>query len=85
MPSLTRRRSDNPHQVTWHVYYGDVHVGKIGERAGVPVDVDPWHWSCGFYPGLHPGQHRYGTAIARSWTHISRSLAVSFAGSAVKR
>jgi hypothetical protein len=64
MPSLTRRRSDNPHQVTWHVYYGDVHVGKIGERAGVPVDVDPWHWSCGFYPGLHPGQHRYGTAIS---------------------
>ena len=20
------------------------------------------HWSCGFYPGLHPGQHRYGIA-----------------------
>jgi hypothetical protein len=31
-------------------------------NAGVPVDVDRWHWSCGFYPGLHPGQHRYGTA-----------------------
>ena len=58
---LTRRRSDNPHQVTWHVYFGDVHVGTIGERAGVPVDVDQWKWSCGFYPGLHPGQHRYGT------------------------
>ncbi|SHN86774.1 hypothetical protein [Bradyrhizobium erythrophlei] len=41
MPALTRRRSDNPHQVTWHVYWGDVHVGTIGERAGVPVDVDP--------------------------------------------
>jgi hypothetical protein len=50
MPALTRRRSDNPHQVTWHVYYGDVHVGTIGERAGVPVDVDRWGWSCGFYP-----------------------------------
>ena len=61
MPHLTRRRSDNPHQVTWYVYYGDVRVGSIGERAGVPVDVDQWHWSCGFYPGLHPGQHRYGT------------------------
>ena len=61
MPILTRRRSDNPHQVTWHVYFGDVHVGTIGERAGVPVDVDQWQWSCGFYPGLHPGQHRYGT------------------------
>jgi hypothetical protein len=52
----------NPHQVTWHVYYGDVHIGMMGQRAGVPVDVDQWQWSCGFYPGLHPGQHRYGTA-----------------------
>jgi hypothetical protein len=40
MPVLTRRRSDNPHHETWHVYYGDVRVGSIGERAGVPVDVD---------------------------------------------
>jgi hypothetical protein len=39
-----------------------VHIGSIGERAGVPIDVDQWKWSCGFYPGLHPGQHRYGTA-----------------------
>jgi hypothetical protein len=62
MPHLTRRRSDNPHQVTWHVYYDDVSVGLIGERAGVPVDVNQWKWSCGFYPGLHPGQHRGGTA-----------------------
>jgi hypothetical protein len=62
MPSLTRRRSDNPHQITWHVYYGDVHVGTIGERAGAPVDVDQWQSSFDFYPGLHPGQHRYGTA-----------------------
>jgi hypothetical protein len=61
MPILTRRRSDNPHRKTWHVYYGDVRVGLIGERAGVPVDRDQWQWSCGFYPGLHPGQHRYGT------------------------
>jgi hypothetical protein len=60
MPQLTRRRSDNPHRITWHVYYGDIRVGLIGERAGVPVDVDQWQWSCGFYPGLHPGQHRYG-------------------------
>jgi hypothetical protein len=60
MPTLTRRRSDNPHQVTWHIYFDDVRVGTIGERAGVPVDVDRWQWSCGFYPGLHPRQHRYG-------------------------
>ena len=24
--------------------------------------VDQWEWSCGFYPGLHPGQYRYGIA-----------------------
>ena len=60
MPALTRRRSDNPHRETWHICYGDERVGTIGERAGVPVGVDQWEWSCGFYPGLHPGQHRYG-------------------------
>jgi hypothetical protein len=64
MPQLTRRRSDNPHHAVWHVYFGDVRVGTIGERAGVPVDVDQWQWSCGFYPGLHPGQHRHGTAAS---------------------
>jgi hypothetical protein len=62
MPALTRRRSDNPHQVTWHVYYGDVHVGTIGERVGVPVEADQWKWSCGFYPGCEPDEHRHGTA-----------------------
>jgi hypothetical protein len=62
MPQLTRRRSDNPHQETWHVYYGDVHVGTIGQRAGVPVDVDPWQWSCGLHPGCEPGEYQNGTA-----------------------
>jgi hypothetical protein len=62
MPALTRRRSDSPHHVIWHIYYGDVRVGSIGERAGVPVDVDQWQWSCGFYPGSEPGEHRDGTA-----------------------
>ncbi|TYL87402.1 hypothetical protein [Bradyrhizobium cytisi] len=62
MTALTRRRSDNPEQETWHIYLDDVRVGTIGERAGVPVDVEQWGWSCGFYPGLHPGQHRTGAA-----------------------
>ena len=62
MPALTRRRSDNPHQETWHVYYCDVHVGTIGERAGVPVHLDQWKWSCGFYPGCGPSERRDGTA-----------------------
>jgi hypothetical protein len=39
-----------------------VRVGHVGRRAGVPVDVNQWEWSCGFYPGLHPGRHRYGAA-----------------------
>jgi hypothetical protein len=62
MPALTRRRSENQHHVTWQVYYDDINVGFIGERSGVPVDVVRWAWSCGFYPGLDPGQHRNGTA-----------------------
>jgi hypothetical protein len=62
MPILTRRRSDNDHQETWHVYYGDVHVGTIGERAGFPIDEDQWHWRCGFYPGCDPGEFSDGTA-----------------------
>lgn len=62
MPKLTRRSTADRHRKTWHVYYGDVHVGTIGERAGIPVHGDQWGWSCGFYPGLEPDQHRYGTA-----------------------
>jgi hypothetical protein len=43
-------------------YFGDVRVGTLGQRAGVPVDVDQWRWSCGFSPGCGPGEHRHGTA-----------------------
>jgi len=39
-----------------------VHVGTIAERVGNPFDTDPWEWSCGFYPGSHPGEHRSDTA-----------------------
>jgi hypothetical protein len=35
-------------------YYGDVDIGTIALRAGVPVDVDPWGWILGFYPGARP-------------------------------
>jgi hypothetical protein len=62
MPFLTRRRFPE-RQNCWHVYYGDVHVGTIAQRSGVPVDVDQWGWKCGFYPGLHPGQDRFGMAV----------------------
>jgi hypothetical protein len=61
MPELTRRRyAERPD--CWHVYYGDVIVGTIAIRAGVPVDVDQWEWQCGFYPPSHHGRHTEGTA-----------------------
>jgi len=46
----------------WHVYFGDVHVGAITRRSGVPFDADQWGWICGFYPGSEPGEHLSGTA-----------------------
>jgi hypothetical protein len=55
MPTLTRRRyPERPD--CWHIYYGDVRVGTIARRVGNPFDTDPWEWTCGFYPGSHPGE-----------------------------
>ena len=62
MPSLTRRRSTDAREECWHVYYGDVHAGTIAIRTGIPHDEDPWGWSCGFYPGSHPGECTNGVA-----------------------
>jgi hypothetical protein len=50
MPALTRRRSKDSQVESWQIFYADVQVGSIGIRAGVPVDVDQWGWSCGFQP-----------------------------------
>jgi hypothetical protein len=61
MPTLTRRRyPERPD--CWHIYFGDVQVGTIAMRVGQPLDLDPWEWSCGFYPGSHPREHSNGTA-----------------------
>jgi hypothetical protein len=61
MPALTRRRfPERPD--CWHVYYGDVHVGEIAIRPGVPVHVDQWGWNVGFYPLNHHGKSRGDTA-----------------------
>ena len=55
MPTLARRRyPERPD--CWHIYYGDVRVGTIARRVGNPFDTDPWEWTCGFYPGSHPGE-----------------------------
>jgi len=62
MPTLTRRRDFEAQKECWHVYYGDVHVGTIAVRVGIPHDEDPWEWSVGFYPGSHSGEHTNGAA-----------------------
>ncbi|MDA9506127.1 hypothetical protein XI09_16095 [Bradyrhizobium sp. CCBAU 11386] len=63
MPPLTRRRSkDDPNRETWLIYLGDVRVGVISRRSGVPNSAPQWGWSCGFYPGVDPGEHRSGIA-----------------------
>jgi hypothetical protein len=62
MPMLTRRRSPDAHEECWQIFYGDVRVGTIAKRVGIPRDQAPWGWSCGFYPGSHPGECTHGTA-----------------------
>jgi hypothetical protein len=61
MPTLTRHRSNDPHREGWIVLFGDVEVGRIGRRSGVPPDADQWGWSCGFYPGCEPGEYKSGS------------------------
>ena len=62
MPALTRRRDVESRQEYWLIYYGDVHVGTIAVRSGIPRDQPQWGWRCGFYPGSHPREHQSGTA-----------------------
>jgi hypothetical protein len=42
MPALTRHRSPDAPDECWHVYYGDVRVGTIAIRTGIPHHEDPW-------------------------------------------
>jgi hypothetical protein len=62
MPALTRRRDLDAQDECWHVYYGNVRVGTIAKRIGIPPDEDPWARSCGFYPGSHPRECTNGAA-----------------------
>jgi hypothetical protein len=48
MPALTRRGNLEAPDECWHVYYGDVGIGTIGKRVGIPITEDPWGWACGF-------------------------------------
>ena len=45
MPALTRRRSTDAPDECWHVFYGDVRVGTIALRTGMPPGEDPWGWA----------------------------------------
>jgi hypothetical protein len=62
MLPLVRRRDPEARQESWHILYGDVRVGTIGLRSGVPTDVDQWHWSAGFYPLSHRALREGGIA-----------------------
>ena len=73
MSALSRPRDPEAPQECWQVYFGDVRVGTIGIRAGVPVAVDQWGWSCGFYPVSHQGRSADGTA--RSFKAARRDFA----------
>jgi hypothetical protein len=60
MTILTRRR--DPHLPDcWRIHYGDVQVGTVAKAIGTNA-AESWRWSCGFYPGSNPGEHRNGTA-----------------------
>jgi hypothetical protein len=62
MPALTRRRSTDAPEECWHIYCGDVRVGTIAIRTGIPHEEHPWGWICGFYPGCQPSEYKDGTA-----------------------
>ena len=62
MPELTRRRSPDVREECWQIFYGDVRVGTIAKRVGIPNDKPRWGWSCGFYPGSHPGECTHGAS-----------------------
>jgi hypothetical protein len=64
MSTLTRRRDPDAHHETWLIHQGDVHIGTIRIRAGVPGSVDQWGWTCGFYLASHRGVNADGQAMS---------------------
>jgi hypothetical protein len=45
MAALTRRRSRDAPDECWNVYFGDVRVGTIAIRTGMPYGEYPWGWA----------------------------------------
>jgi hypothetical protein len=66
MPALTRRLDPRAPQERWRVFYGDIQVGAIGMRSGVPIHVDQWEWSCNLH--LASGRGRGGRGIAADFS-----------------
>jgi hypothetical protein len=63
MVMLTRRRDPDAGQESWLVYYGDVHVGTIGVRSGIPMTrCRGAGAAASIYPGSEPGECTSGTA-----------------------
>jgi hypothetical protein len=60
MEPTRRRIPERPD--CWHVYYGDVNIGTIAIRAGVPFDIDQWEWRC-VLARLTPRVAADGTAV----------------------
>ncbi|MGB6396098.1 MAG: hypothetical protein WBF73_10460 [Bradyrhizobium sp.] len=61
IPVLTRRRDQDRRDECWLIYFGDIYVGTLAIRSGIPHDQAPWGWRCGFYPGSEPGECTSGT------------------------
>jgi len=48
---LTRRLSRDAREECWQIFYGDVRVGTIAKRVGIPNDNPRWGWTCGHETG----------------------------------
>lgn len=68
MPELTRRRSLDAPDECWHVYYGDVRVGTIAIRIGIPPHEDPWGWACCSIPVAILGNAQTAPRQRSTWS-----------------
>jgi len=83
MPTLTRRRVKDQQTEHWLIFDGDIEIGSIGTRSGVPTYVDQWQWTISFYPPSHRGVRAGGMArnypeargaFERAWREIEPEI-----------
>jgi hypothetical protein len=77
MSALTRRK--DPHRPDrWTIYSGDIAIGSIGTRPGVPVHVDQWEWDCGLHPNSAGGTaasfEAAREAFAAGWAKVEPKI-----------